>query len=920
MFAPMYSYSHFPTSYPDTLVSISARERYLGALEEVRAAEANYLAAEAARREEEIIARRLAQIEMRRQAELLRAANYIDLYQADYAPFPVYAQRRGFEAGLNACHHDNYYHDVSSIFFSRGSTSFTDNQQKTFPPSGYMRQNSSYVTPPVTLGSTARPIAHRERLEQPVYIQSPPSRTAPSVPALQQSKHLGQFCMARKPLRPVNRTVEVPAQTDSKSLDAVEPAKQTQFVPGQFPDPSEKLLKSFAALFGVDIFDHPAVQERQQGPVSSTTQPEAPAPIQTVRPPSLETPNHNASALRELLPAGVGASEGQPTRQAPTEADQHESVPSQSQSQPATSMTFSTSANPASPELKSSFSKIRAIETAFNALKASFTLPAELDFVPPSPSFSETAPSDPEASNVTDHLSYSPLNRPVRSYEQALTVLLTELDSVESLGDASVRKSRKEVVERVEKALEELERDLEGRWKIRVTQSEPNSVGADVVPELVDLDTAAEAKEVDDNEPVAVAGQESAVEFDEAAYVISNPSPSLVNHGSPAAISPPSTSTTSAEDATIKLETTNDIVEAVLDAKHIDALGFSSTALPAVSDASSVVNDPVGMISTEPSESIVKRNPDWSLTRELHVDDTSASTAGDKHNAILDDVRVDNDDVDEWQELFSSLGFPGARMRGLNSLPLDDDILDKILLSLPDYSTLRATILASKSFYRVFKAHTQSIIRSVAYNIAGIALPHALKVIRPIALSADRSTSHRGAQPKPCSEDDAETAVTHLTAQECRELTRNAEIVNTLEDHFSSRFRHKDRTSNASVLSSSESLRFQRAMYRLILFAKTFTTKSYEMMIEEEDDMETDGDTDEDDTLQQSFGREMRKRINFLRDFATSELHELLSAALFLVEIAQWVDIALASIGPSLVLEAFIKIMDLDVIDGIDSE
>ncbi|KAG6823075.1 hypothetical protein H0H92_011488 [Tricholoma furcatifolium] len=81
------SYSHYPTSHLHTLVGINARERYIDALEEVRAAEANYLAAEAARRKEEIVARRLAQIEMRKQAELLRAANYIDLYQADYVPF-----------------------------------------------------------------------------------------------------------------------------------------------------------------------------------------------------------------------------------------------------------------------------------------------------------------------------------------------------------------------------------------------------------------------------------------------------------------------------------------------------------------------------------------------------------------------------------------------------------------------------------------------------------------------------------------------------------------------------------------------------------------------------------------------------------------------------------------------------------------
>ncbi|KAG6807276.1 hypothetical protein H0H92_008152, partial [Tricholoma furcatifolium] len=335
------SYSHYPTSHPHTLVGINARERYIDALEEVRAAEANYLAAEAARRKEEIVARRLAQIEMRKQAELLRAANYIDLYQADYVPFHVYAQRRGFEAGLSPCHCNSYYHDIDV---------------------SYMHRMSSHVTPPATLGSIAKRIALCESLEHPVYIKSPASRTAPSVYCPQQLKHLRPLSMASKPLNSITRAVEVPQQTVAKALDAIQ---QTQSTPTNFANPNDKLLKSFAALFGIDVFDHPVVHQQERGPIPSTTHPEAPGPLQTVVFPLFETPKRNASAIRKPLSwSGAGASEGQPARQASCVADQHDSVnniplyPSKSRSQPRTTTTFSTSVNPASPELKSSFSKI----------------------------------------------------------------------------------------------------------------------------------------------------------------------------------------------------------------------------------------------------------------------------------------------------------------------------------------------------------------------------------------------------------------------------------------------------------------------------------------------------------------------------------------------------------------------------------
>jgi hypothetical protein len=52
-------------------------------------------------------------------------------------------------------------------------------------------------------------------------------------------------------------------------------------------------------------------------------------------------------------------------------------------------------------------------------------------------------------------------------------------------------------------------------------------------------------------------------------------------------------------------------------------------------------------------------------------------------------------------------------MRGLSALPLDDDIVDRLLIFCPDFSTLLSTILASKSIYRVFDTHPKA-----GYSIA----------------------------------------------------------------------------------------------------------------------------------------------------------------------------------------------------------
>ncbi|KAG6887357.1 hypothetical protein C0992_012660 [Termitomyces sp. T32_za158] len=242
----------------------------------------------------------------------------------------------------------------------------------------------------------------------------------------------------------------------------------------------DKFLEGFAKLF-----DAPTTHGHQtNGPVQCT--PEI-APSRAKTPYECDILDQIDSA--NILHAPLSASLGPDTELTPApegESKPVTSVPAETATikggsdipLPTASSNPSTADPPAQTtfaEINSSIDKIRTIESTFNALKENFTLPAELDFIcstpstPSTPSISNSG-SETESVSATDHLTYSPLNRPVRSYEQALTVLLEQLDGVESLGDTDVRKSRREVVKRVELALDELERDVDGQWRIRVLE------------------------------------------------------------------------------------------------------------------------------------------------------------------------------------------------------------------------------------------------------------------------------------------------------------------------------------------------------------------------------------------------------------------------------------------------------------------
>ncbi|PBK97364.1 hypothetical protein ARMGADRAFT_1009399 [Armillaria gallica] len=242
-------------------------------------------------------------------------------------------------------------------------------------------------------------------------------------------------------------------------------------------------------------------------------------------------------------------------------------------------------------------------------------------------------------------------------------------------------------------------------------------------------------------------------------------------------------------------------------------------------------------------------------------------------------------------------------IRGSNSLPLSDDVIEQIFHCLPSFSSLQSTIRVCKDFYKIFNAHPRTIVRRVAYNIAGPALPQAMRLLRYRSEDDTDSSSSEGSAHVddevlsdygPVSNSAAETTNgPPLTQSETKNLINIARVASKLEDLFS--FRHKDRSSKVSKLSSMESWRFRRAIYRLMLFSRVFPGSKYHFLSDDEDD--NDDDTDA------NFKRireDRQAKRDFIEDFFTQEIIEMYAVAHFLVEIVEWASLAhVGSIDPA---------------------
>jgi hypothetical protein len=112
-----------------------------------------------------------------------------------------------------------------------------------------------------------------------------------------------------------------------------------------------------------------------------------------------------------------------------------------------------------------------------------------------------------------------------------------------------------------------------------------------------------------------------------------------------------------------------------------------------------------------------------------------------------------------------------------SGFPFDGDITDLILRSLPDFQTLKCTILTCKSFLLIFEAHPKAIVQSVAHNVTGAILPFALA-----AAQSKEDISWEGP-------DNVKVDVnTVISRSMVEELERNAEATRGLENLFSWRY------------------------------------------------------------------------------------------------------------------------------------
>ncbi|EMD41883.1 hypothetical protein CERSUDRAFT_90466 [Gelatoporia subvermispora B] len=185
---------------------------------------------------------------------------------------------------------------------------------------------------------------------------------------------------------------------------------------------------------------------------------------------------------------------------------------------------------------------------------------------------------------------------------------------------------------------------------------------------------------------------------------------------------------------------------------------------------------------------------------------------------------------------------------------LSGDVLDRIMVNLPDYSTLGNLLLSSKQIGDVYKRHPKSIKRAIAKNIAGPAWPTALRVAFASSLDLESIPG----------EDDIREGDIDIRMQG-KQMQKQAQKVKALEDLYS--WRHKDRTSPTSRLSPEESFRFRRALYRFWLYV--LTMRQYELSFE---------------------GSEFAEEcVAFLNSFASDELYELSSVASFLKETIEWI-------------------------------
>ncbi|KAG1779110.1 hypothetical protein EV702DRAFT_1090203 [Suillus placidus] len=207
----------------------------------------------------------------------------------------------------------------------------------------------------------------------------------------------------------------------------------------------------------------------------------------------------------------------------------------------------------------------------------------------------------------------------------------------------------------------------------------------------------------------------------------------------------------------------------------------------------------------------------------------------------------------------------GNTVHPMHSSFANADLVECVLRFLPDFQCLASTILTSKTIYNIFQQHPRSVVRSVAYNLVGPALPQALRFVR--CQNAQLYSKPVG---ELFGEDDIQKNPV-LSSEDITSLVAISTSVQELESLFS--WRMKDRRFKTSQLSLPESTRFQKAMYRLSLFSAVYGYNAYESAIEPDLDQEEMG-------LALEEAKTLRK--GFFGSLSTPELRDIQRIETFL--------------------------------------
>ncbi|KAJ3988055.1 hypothetical protein F5890DRAFT_1493958 [Lentinula detonsa] len=242
-------------------------------------------------------------------------------------------------------------------------------------------------------------------------------------------------------------------------------------------------------------------------------------------------------------------------------------------------------------------------------------------------------------------------------------------------------------------------------------------------------------------------------------------------------------------------------------------------------------------------------------------------------------------------------------MQKLGDSPIHADVLICILRALPTFEALFATIRVSKALYTAYNHHRNEVLNAVAFNHVGSALPLALQLARHnehtptedymMVLSNDESLNYWDFQ---------------VTIEDICHLVKHAKVVAEWEDLYS--FRKKDIRRKTSRLTILQSWRFQKALYRLMLYSRLFPADKTAYAITKNGSV----------SVTTELERECLLRKKFLSDCFNNELNQLREVTYFVMEIIKWVDnvdssdmiasnkefmdIAL-SVGPATILECF---------------